>query len=76
VHRRQEYQAARLLGAAEALRESINSHMTDDERVEYDREVSALRAQMAETAFVSAWAEGRAMTMEQAIAEALNDLSV
>ena len=45
--------------------------MTPFERVEYDREVSDLRANMDEAAFAKAWAEGRALTMEQAAAYAL-----
>ena len=59
--------AARLLGAAEALRESIDIPMRPIEHLEYDREVSDLRTNMDEAAFVNAWAEGRALTMEQAI---------
>lgn len=67
----QAYRAVRLLGAAEALREDTGSSMTPGERVEYDREVSLLRLHLAEPAFASAWAEGRAMSKEQAIDEAL-----
>lgn len=66
-----DQRAARLLGAAEILRENINIPMMPTERVEYDREVSDLRANMDETAFAKAWAEGRALTMEQAIEYAL-----
>jgi non-specific serine/threonine protein kinase len=67
----QAHRAVRLLGAAEALREDAGSPMTPSERVEYDREVSLLRLHLAEPAIASAWAEGRTMTKEQAIAEAL-----
>jgi hypothetical protein len=63
--------AARLFGAAESLRESVNSPMTAIERAEYDQNISALRAHMDESAFAMAWAEGRALTMEQAITYAL-----
>jgi hypothetical protein len=45
--------------------------MMPTERPEYDREVNDLRANMDEAAFAKAWAEGRALTMEQAIALAL-----
>lgn len=68
--------AARLLGAAEILRESLNSPMTAPERIEYDQNVSALRAQMDESAFAMAWAEGRAMILEQAIEFALKETQV
>jgi hypothetical protein len=37
----------------------------------YDRNVAAVRVLMDEAVFSSAWAEGRAMTLEQAIAYAL-----
>ncbi len=64
----QAQRAVRLLGAAEALRESVNSPMTAIERTEYDHNVSALRAQMDEAAFTAAWAAGRALTMDEAVA--------
>ena len=65
--------AARLLGAAESIRENLNSPMTATERVEYDQNVSSLRAQMEQSDFATAWAEGRAMTLEQAIEFALKE---
>lgn len=63
--------AARLLGAAEALRDWIHTPMAEYERDEHAREVAALRDQMDELSFAQAWAEGRAMTMEDAIQFAL-----
>jgi hypothetical protein len=63
--------AIKLFGAAEALREKIQSPMVDYERVEYDQSVAQLRTMLAETEFNDLWAEGRAMTMEQAIQLAL-----
>ena len=69
----QALRAANLLGAAEALRQVIDSSMTDMERDEYDREVSALRAQLDEAAFTQAWAEGRAKSMDEAIELAINE---
>ena len=41
------------------------------EHVEYEREVNDLKANMDEKVFTSLWAEGRSMTMEQAIQLAL-----
>jgi predicted ATPase len=67
----EDQRAAHLFGAAEILRENINIPMMPTERPEYDREVNDLRANMDEAAFAKAWAEGRAMTMEQAIEYAL-----
>ena len=63
--------AAKLFGAAEALREFINIPMTIVERVEYDQEVADLRAGMNTEAFLSSWREGRALSMEGAIELAL-----
>ena len=45
--------------------------MPSDEFGEYDRELSALEARLDRATFDAAWAEGRAMSMEQAIAYAL-----
>ena len=63
--------AAKLFGAAEALREIINIAMTKVERIEYDLEVADLRAGMEDEAFLSSWMEGRALSMEEAIEWAL-----
>jgi hypothetical protein len=63
--------AARLYGAAEALRQKIAIPMTPKEKTEYEGQIANLRAGMDEKAFASAWAEGQAMSMEQAIAYAL-----
>ena len=64
--------ALRLLGAAEILRERINIHMQPPERAEYEREVQDLRGSMAEYEFATLWAQGRTLTMEEAIELALN----
>ena len=59
--------ALKLLGMAEALREKINIHMTVDERAEYDKEVADMKAHIDEKEFASLWAEGRSMSMDEAI---------
>jgi uridine phosphorylase len=69
--REQGLRAARLLGAAEALREKINIPMSGLERIEYDQEIANLRTGLDKEVFTSTWAEGRAMSMEQAINYAL-----
>jgi tetratricopeptide (TPR) repeat protein len=63
--------ATKLLGAAEALRQKIESDMTLPERKEYEKEVADIKANMDGKEFASLWAEGRSMTMEQAIQFAL-----
>ena len=67
--------AARLLGAAEALRENTRLPMTPYERPEYEQHLTAVREQMGEAAFAAAWAEGRTLTMEQAMEYALKETS-
>jgi predicted ATPase/DNA-binding CsgD family transcriptional regulator/Tfp pilus assembly protein PilF len=70
VYGMQKYpeRAARLLGAAEAMRESINAPLPPSDRADYDRTVDTTRAQLDEAAFAVAWAEGRTMTVEQVLA--------
>lgn len=67
----QAERAAKLFGAAEALRDKINIPMTGLEQTEYEKQVADLRAGMSEDEFGKAWSEGRALTMEQAIEFAL-----
>jgi hypothetical protein len=64
--------AIKLFGAAEALRERVQSPRVEHEQVEYDQSVAQIRSMLAETEFNALWAEGCAMTMEQAIQFALN----
>ncbi len=59
--------AARLWGAAEALREEIGAPVAPAERSRYEAAVASARETRPVTAFESAWAEGRAMTPEAAI---------
>jgi non-specific serine/threonine protein kinase len=64
--------AARLWGAAAAVREASSLPMMDVLDIkEYNRWVSAARARFDANTFAAAWAEGRAMPLEQAVAEAL-----
>ncbi len=64
--------AAGIWGAAERLREEIGSPLAPIERSHYDRGVVAARARLGDdAAFNGAWQEGRASTLEQAIAIAL-----
>jgi predicted ATPase/class 3 adenylate cyclase len=70
--RNQSERAARLFGAAEALRESISIPMTNYEHLEYERQVAELRAGMEAADFDRAWAEGRSLTMEAAIQAAID----
>jgi hypothetical protein len=63
--------AARLFGAAEAIREVTGHKPTDEEQAEEAQFISRLRAMLSETEFNALWTEGKSMTMEQAIQLAL-----
>jgi predicted ATPase/DNA-binding SARP family transcriptional activator/uncharacterized protein HemY len=64
------WRAARLLGAAQALRETIGVPLRSREHAVYGRAVSRARELLGEEAFAAAWLEGQTMTLEQAIADA------
>ena len=63
--------AARLFGAAAAQRERINRPIGSADGMEFHGELAVMRPQLDVDAFAWAWEEGRAMTLAQAIAEAL-----
>jgi predicted ATPase len=69
----QPARAARLFGAAEALRAALGAPLPPSERADYDRGVATARAQLGEVTLAAAWTEGAAMTLEQAIANALSE---
>jgi hypothetical protein len=60
-----------LLGAASALREKGGTPMTPDEQIYFDERLKELREKMDSIKFDSLWLHGRALTMESAIAYAL-----
>jgi predicted ATPase/DNA-binding CsgD family transcriptional regulator len=66
--------AARLFGAAEVLREALGIPTDLFDRAEYARDVVVVRDQLDEADFAKAWAVGRAMPLDQAIAEALEPM--
>ena len=65
--------AARLLGAAEALRDLSGAQRMGYERAEYDSHVAALRAALDPARLDEAWAAGRAMSLDAAIEITLSD---
>jgi tetratricopeptide (TPR) repeat protein len=69
----QPERAARLLGAAAALREEIGTPVPAVERADYDQALAQARDQLGPAAFEAAWAEGQAMNWEQAVAYALEN---
>lgn len=64
--------AARLLGAAEVLRESIGVSLQPFGMPRYEQTIATLRAQLAPEQFDAAWATGRSMTFEDGVAEGSN----
>jgi tetratricopeptide (TPR) repeat protein len=66
--------AVRLLGAAMALREAIGSPIPPVERAEHERLVTTTRGTLGEEAFTAAWAQGWAMSLEDAVAGALQKM--
>lgn len=70
--RGQGERAVRLFGAAEALREVADARMTPPEREAYDAAILALRAEVDGEALDSAWAEGRRLTADAAVAFAVS----
>jgi tetratricopeptide (TPR) repeat protein len=69
----QPERAARLLGAAEAFCETLGAHPPVAIAAEYDYAVAAGRAALGETGFAAVWSEGRAMSLDQAVADALGE---
>ena len=53
------------------LRETIDASLLLSTHSDYERQVATVRAQLDEATFAAAWAAGRALPLEQAIAEAL-----
>ena len=64
--------AAHLFGVVAALRLTINLPVSPFDQPEYDRDMASIRDQLDDVAFAAAWAAGQAMTLEQAIAYALD----
>jgi predicted ATPase/DNA-binding CsgD family transcriptional regulator len=63
--------AARLYGYAESLRTLIGAPLTPIDRLYYQHSVAAVRAQLDEPTYLKTWTDGQAMTLEAALAEAV-----
>jgi len=63
----QPEQAARLMGAAEALREASQSPIHNYQRSRYAASLALLRAQLEPDVLATRWSEGRAMSARQAV---------
>ncbi|MBZ5625278.1 MAG: helix-turn-helix domain-containing protein [Acidobacteriia bacterium] len=67
--------AARLLGAAEATLEATGVEMSQAQRADFDQAAAAARTRLDETDLATEWKQGRAMTIEQGVEYALQNLS-
>lgn len=59
--------AARLLAVEEALRSTLGAPLPVSERTDHQEFIVKVRTTLGEEAFSAAWAEGHAMTVEQAL---------
>jgi non-specific serine/threonine protein kinase len=66
---RQE-QGARLFGVVDMLFERLGASIWPVDKIDYDRNLESVRVSLREDAFAAAFATGRALTVEDALAEA------
>lgn len=64
--------AARLCGAAAALRAVIGVQLPAAGRSKFDQITASARVALGEEAFSAAWTAGQALTLDKAVAEALS----
>lgn len=67
----QHAHAARLFGAAEAERDVIGLKLQEPEQSTYAHAIEASRAGLSRETFAACWSAGRALGVEQAVADAL-----
>ena len=67
------HRAAKLFGAAEAIRAPVDSTMDLVDIPEYERQVDTIRSHLDENMFTFVWDEGHSLTMEQAVDFALGE---
>jgi predicted ATPase/DNA-binding XRE family transcriptional regulator len=65
--------AVRLFGAAQAMLDKIGFQVGKVDRADIDRDIAVARAQLDVATFAAAWAAGRALSLDQAVAEALGE---
>ena len=70
---RQMERATRLLGSAAAAMEEIGALVSEDDRPLYERTLATLQSVLGDDRFSTLWAIGRTLTLQQAIAEALEE---
>jgi tetratricopeptide (TPR) repeat protein len=73
---RQYRKAARLFAAAQKLHQSIGYMLEIVERLGHEKYLPLVQHGLSPAEFAAAWAEGQALTLEQAVAEALGNGAV
>jgi non-specific serine/threonine protein kinase len=68
-------QVAKLFGAAEASMERLGTFIEPSDQPEIDHAIASLRAKLGDAAFNAAYAIGRKIPLDQAVAEALGETS-
>ncbi len=66
-----EERPARLLAAADALQKTTEYVLSVAEQVEFDQMGAVLRAKLGKATFAAAWAQGKDMSLDQAVEYAL-----
>jgi len=64
--------AARLMGSIEATLEINGHHIQPTDQDDYDRSINDARTRLDEETFKTIWAEGRTMSLDEAVEFALN----
>ena len=65
--------AASLFGSASVLRDGVAVHPMQGARASQDHHVDAVRIAFGDDRFADAWAQGRALTLDEAVAYALDE---
>jgi hypothetical protein len=68
----QARRATLLFAASQQLVDTYQLRQPKADRVEFEQNLAGARDQLGEAAFGVAWAEGRGMTLDEAVALALN----
>ncbi len=65
-------EAARLFGAADAMREGLAVPLSPNELAQVEPIMDGLRAALGDDDFSTAWSNGRSLTQDEALADALS----
>lgn len=66
-------QAVKLMSAAEAVREKLGAHRPPIEGISVGRDLEVIHSKLNESELARLWAEGQSMTVDQAVAFALQE---